>query len=239
VDVRVIAPDGTSATSAGDRFRYLAAPAVTSLSPDHGRAGDTVTITGTNFNGATGVKFGATDATSFTVADGTHVTAVAPAGSGAVDVTVITPDGTSPTGAGDKFTYDPEPPKPPAHLTDAQVLALMRRPLFSAHFVTKPKTLVFKDRLPEKGTARYNLILLKDRPSRRADRRSSLGDVAVVPSGGARTAKITIQLSGRGWRILRRNPAGTLVIHTSFKRKFNGHVIRTSRPIEPENRPSG
>ena len=240
VDVRITAPDGTSTTSANDKFRYLAPPSVSSLSPHHGKAGHTVTVTGSHLSGATGVKFGGTEATSFSVVDDTHATAVAPAGSGSVHVTVITPDGTSPTTAGDKFTYDksvPPPPKPPKHLTDRQVLKVLRRPFFSAHFVTKPKTLVFKSRLPEKGKARYRLILLKDRPHRGADERSALGDLTAVPSGGAHTATITIQLGDRGWRILRRNPTGTLVIHTSFKRKYNGHVIRTSRPIHPDNRP--
>jgi hypothetical protein len=239
VDVTVTGPEGTSVTSGADQFRYLRPPAVGSLSPTHGKAGDTVTITGSNLDGATGVKFGSAAATSVTVVDSSQLTAVVPAGSGTVDVTVTTGDGTSPAGAGDRFTYDqPTPVTPPKkHLTDRQVLTLMQRPLFKAHFVTKPKTLVFKDRLPEKGTGRYHLVLLKDRTHKRGDTRSVLGDLTAVHTGRARTVKVTIHLHGRGWRILKRNPTGQLVIHTGFKRKYNGHVIRTSRPIEPENRP--
>jgi hypothetical protein len=64
-----------------------------------------VTITGTNFTGASAVNFGGA-AASFTVTDSTHITAVSPAGSGVVDVTVTTVGGTSGTGAAsDQFTY--------------------------------------------------------------------------------------------------------------------------------------
>jgi hypothetical protein len=76
-----------------------AVPAVTTLSPTIGpvAGGTSVTITGTAFTGATAVKFGSTAATSFTVNSATAITAKAPAGSsGMVEVTVTTPNGTSP-----------------------------------------------------------------------------------------------------------------------------------------------
>lgn len=86
-----------------------AAPTVTSLSATFGApAGSTATtITGTNLSGATAVKFGSTNAASFTVNSSTSITATSPAGTigTIVDVTVTTPGGTSATGAGDKFTY--------------------------------------------------------------------------------------------------------------------------------------
>ncbi|MFO0843988.1 MAG: IPT/TIG domain-containing protein [Gemmataceae bacterium] len=66
-------------------------PAVTGLSATSGAAGSTVTVTGRNFSGAAGrlkVLFGGTAATSVTVVDDGHVTAVVPAGSGTVDVRV-------------------------------------------------------------------------------------------------------------------------------------------------------
>ncbi|WP_216295903.1 IPT/TIG domain-containing protein, partial [Delftia acidovorans] len=61
VDVRVTTPGGTTATSAADQFTYVAAPTVSSLSPTSGSSlgGSTVTLTGTNFTGATAVTFGA------------------------------------------------------------------------------------------------------------------------------------------------------------------------------------
>ena len=69
VDVTVTTPEGTSATSSADRFSFLAPPTVTKLKPTTGpvTGGTTVTITGTNLTGATAVKFGSINATSFTV----------------------------------------------------------------------------------------------------------------------------------------------------------------------------
>ncbi len=109
VDVTVTSIGGTSAVSAGDKFTYIAAPTVASLSPTSGpTAGGTgVTISGTGFTGASAVKFGAANVTSFTVASATSITATAPAGSGTVDVTVTTRGGTSAAAASDKFTYVP------------------------------------------------------------------------------------------------------------------------------------
>src|SRR5207244_605785 len=99
---------GTSATSSADQFTYVAAPTVTNLNPTSGpTAGSTsVVITGTGFTGATGVKFGTTNATNFTVNSSTQITATAPAGTGVVDVTVTIPvGGTSATSGADRFTY--------------------------------------------------------------------------------------------------------------------------------------
>ena len=55
-----------------------------------------MTITGTNFTGATVVDFGTNAATNLTVVNDTTITADSPAGAGTVDVTVTTPSGTSP-----------------------------------------------------------------------------------------------------------------------------------------------
>ncbi|MBR0848152.1 IPT/TIG domain-containing protein [Bradyrhizobium diazoefficiens] len=106
VDIHVTNPGGTSATSAADQFTYIPAPAVTSISPSFGPAAGstTVTITGSNFTGATAVAFGATPA-SFTVNSATQITATSPAGTGTVDVRVTTSGGTSATSAADQFTY--------------------------------------------------------------------------------------------------------------------------------------
>ncbi|UJB65763.1 IPTL-CTERM sorting domain-containing protein [Acidovorax sp. YS12] len=87
----------------------LLAPTVTNLSATSGPAagGTPVTITGTNFSGATAVKFGNNDGTSTTVVNSTMITTTAPAGTGTVDVTVTTSNGTSATSANSKFTYVP------------------------------------------------------------------------------------------------------------------------------------
>ncbi len=106
VHVTVTTPAGTSAPSITDRFTY--APTITAISPNQGAAigGTTVTITGTGFSGATIVAFGLTPATYF-VTDATHITAISPAGSGTVDITVTTAAGTSPLTPADRFIYGP------------------------------------------------------------------------------------------------------------------------------------
>jgi hypothetical protein len=73
------------------------------------QGGTTITITGTNFTGATAVTFGSTPATSFTVVSKTKITATAPAGTGIVDVTVTTAGGTSSKTSKDHYTYVPAP----------------------------------------------------------------------------------------------------------------------------------
>ncbi|TMU92950.1 IPT/TIG domain-containing protein [Streptomyces sp. DASNCL29] len=94
VQITVTTPAGTSN---GVAFGYAAAPTLTAISPASGptAGGTTVTLTGTNLLGATAVRFGAVNATSFTVVSATQITAVAPAGSGTVQVTVTGPGGTS------------------------------------------------------------------------------------------------------------------------------------------------
>ena len=111
VDVTVTTAAGTSATSPADRFIYVAAPTVTSISPTSGplTGGTTVTITGASFSGASAVDFGTTPATSFTVVSPTTITAHDPAGTGVVDVTVTTAAGTSATSPADRFIYVPAP----------------------------------------------------------------------------------------------------------------------------------
>ena len=67
--------------------------------------GDSVTITGSGFTGATDVGFGSVNAAAMTVDSDTQITATSPAGTGTVDVTVTTPAGTSATSSADQFTY--------------------------------------------------------------------------------------------------------------------------------------
>ena len=80
------------------RFVYeRSAPGVTSVGPSRGTrdGGTVVTITGGGFSKATAVRFGASEARSFTVTSDSSITAVAPPGSGTVDVTVMTATGAS------------------------------------------------------------------------------------------------------------------------------------------------
>ena len=79
---------------------------MTAISPVTGTAadGDSVTITGSGFTDATAVDFGDVSAV-ITGNSGTEITATSPPGSGMLDVTVVTPSGTSATSAADQFTY--------------------------------------------------------------------------------------------------------------------------------------
>lgn len=86
-----------------------AQPIVVRVKPDAGSGvgGTRVHILGSNFTGASAVRFGGTPAVSFAVESARKITATAPAGTGTVDITVTTPEGTSATGASDRFSYLP------------------------------------------------------------------------------------------------------------------------------------
>ncbi len=111
VDVTAIVGGQTSPLDApADQFTYVVAstPTVSAVAPDTGvtTGGTSVTITGTDFTGATVVHFGPNAATQVTAVSNTEVTATSPAGAiGPVDVTVTTPGGTSAAAAADVFTY--------------------------------------------------------------------------------------------------------------------------------------
>jgi alpha-tubulin suppressor-like RCC1 family protein len=106
VCVTVTTPRGQSAPSAADHFRY--GPTVNKLEPSTGSVtgGSQVTITGTGFDGATAVRFGAISAASFTVNSETSITTIPPPAEHRVDVTVSTPAGVSPQSKADQFTYN-------------------------------------------------------------------------------------------------------------------------------------
>lgn len=80
------------------------APVVLSATPSGAAAGAQVTITGANFVGVlttTGVKFGATNATSWTVVSANTIVAIVPTGTaGSAPITV-----TNATGASNAFPY--------------------------------------------------------------------------------------------------------------------------------------
>jgi alpha-tubulin suppressor-like RCC1 family protein len=109
VNITVSDPAGTSPPVLADRFTYLAPPTVSKLSAKKGpgAGGTPVTITGTNFTEATAVRFGSTNAKSFTVHSSTSIVAESPAGAGTVEVTVTTPGGTSASAKKDVFEYTP------------------------------------------------------------------------------------------------------------------------------------
>jgi len=94
VDVTVVTPGGTSNATA---YTYLAAPVLSTLTPTQGPAGGgtTVTLTGASLTAAASVLFGTAPA-AFTVVSDSQLTATVPPGApGTVDVTVVSPGGTS------------------------------------------------------------------------------------------------------------------------------------------------
>lgn len=108
---RAIAPAGTgtvsiSVTINGDTatdtnaFTYEDIPTIQHVTPDRGPSdgGNRVQINGAGFTGATAVAFGSVAATSFQVDSDQAITAIAPAepSKTTVQVTVTTPEGTSP-----------------------------------------------------------------------------------------------------------------------------------------------
>src|SRR5216684_8819409 len=96
-----------------------AGPTVTSLSPSSGSAagGTQVTITGSGFTGVSQVAFSGVPASSFNFVSDSQVTAVAPAGTGTVDVSITAGGVTSPVNQpADQFTYI-SPPGAPTALT--------------------------------------------------------------------------------------------------------------------------
>jgi hypothetical protein len=113
VDVKATNSEGTSPISSADRFHYEVGPQITNIVPRTGppAGGTTVTITGSNLAGVSAVRFGSTDAESFQVDSNTSITAVAPPGTGTVDVRLTNPEATSAAEAVDRYSYSEGPPE--------------------------------------------------------------------------------------------------------------------------------
>lgn len=94
-------------------------PTVTHLDPGSGPevGGTRVTVTGSGFTGATAVKFGSVAGSGLDVSGDTLLTVTPPPGTGAVDVTVTGPGGTSTVNQRDQFTYTPSTMPPASQQT--------------------------------------------------------------------------------------------------------------------------
>ena len=139
-----------------------------------------MTITGTDFTGATAVKFGTTAATGFTVNSATSITATAPAGAaGTVDVTVTTPGGTSATSAGRPLHLRR---RPDGHLRQPRRTA--RRP--AAPTVTITGT----------GFTGATAVKLRHDRGHRLHRRLGHRDHGHVPGRRAGTVDVTVTTPG-------------------------------------------
>lgn len=89
-NVTVTTPGGTANRSG---FTFIPGPIIISFAPSSGFTGTVITITGSNFTGATSVSFGGVPASSFTVVNASTITAIV--GTGATgNITIITPGGT-------------------------------------------------------------------------------------------------------------------------------------------------
>jgi trimeric autotransporter adhesin len=153
-----------SATQAGAAYVFKdfvsLIPTVASVTPDSGRAmGDTlVTITGTNFTGASQVTFGGTPATDLTVINATSLTCITPPGNdGTVSVIVTTPYGSNAENT--LFTYQNVAPDIAVTQADALVDGEGSVP-FTA-IIGSTETLTFT--ITNSGTEPLtNLVLTKD-----------------------------------------------------------------------------
>ncbi len=109
---RLVASNADGTSYGADYAFSNGTPTITGVSPatGPGDGGETVKITGSNLLAATAVDFGSTEASEFTVESNTSISAPVPQGTGAVQVSVTTPAGTSPPSGEARFVYDPPGP---------------------------------------------------------------------------------------------------------------------------------
>jgi IPT/TIG domain len=183
VDITVTTPDGTSAPSSADTFTYVNTPAIQSLSPKSGATtgGNKVTIIGSDLSEVTAVTFGSSPATSFTVNSSQSITALSPAESvGTVNVTVTSPDGTSPTDPAARFTYSLHVPKVTSVAPDVGPLTGGTRVTITGSGFTKVTAVEF-------GSASAEAFTVNNQKSITATSPAGVGqvDVTVTNSKGA------------------------------------------------------
>src|SRR5438477_1089726 len=90
--ISVTTSDGTASSAAS--FTVINPPTISSFTPGSGPVGTSVTISGTNFTGASAVAFNGTSA-GFTVNSATTITATVPAGATSGPISVTTAGGTA------------------------------------------------------------------------------------------------------------------------------------------------
>ncbi|MGD0998211.1 MAG: GDSL-type esterase/lipase family protein [Thermoleophilia bacterium] len=122
--ITVTTPGGTATSAAS--FAVVPPPTVTALIPTSGALGDSVTLIGAGFAGASGVAFGGVTA-RFTVNSATQISATVPFGAGTGTITVTTPGGVATSAA--SFTVVRVTPKLTLKLSGLKkgVLKLGRR----------------------------------------------------------------------------------------------------------------
>jgi hypothetical protein len=105
--VGIIVTTAGGSSDAFSSFTYITPPNITDISSSFGSTlgGTNVTITGTNFTGATLVTFGGLSATTINVLNSTTITCITPARTTAGAVGIIVTTGGGPSGAFSQFTY--------------------------------------------------------------------------------------------------------------------------------------
>ncbi|HUB35212.1 MAG TPA: IPT/TIG domain-containing protein [Solirubrobacteraceae bacterium] len=105
----VVVADGNGTSSAGPTYTYTEPVTVTSLEPGSGEraGGNEVTIHGSGFAPGASVSFGGSPGTEVDVSSSTTLTALAPSGTGTVNVRVTVGGETSPETFSDRYSYVP------------------------------------------------------------------------------------------------------------------------------------
>jgi IPT/TIG domain/FG-GAP repeat len=105
----VVVADGNGTSSGGPTYTYTEPVTVTSLEPGSGEraGGNEVTIHGTGFAPGASVSFGGSPGGEVTVNSSTTITAIAPSGTGTVNVRVTVGGETSPETFSDRYSYVP------------------------------------------------------------------------------------------------------------------------------------
>lgn len=116
-------PAGAMILASGELVPKVAAPTITSFSPDNACSGSDiiVTITGTNLTGATAVSLNGTAANSFSVTDASHISATFPGTITTGTISVTTPGGIATSS--NNFTVTTIPDQPAAISGPATVCA--------------------------------------------------------------------------------------------------------------------
>jgi len=232
----------------GAVWSFVDRPTVTALAPPSGptAGGTKVTLAGTGFKHASGVKFGSVAATSFEILSPALMTAVAPPqASATVDVTVSNSGGTSQPTAADRFTYGsggPPPPPPPTADTKPPTTPAPLRGSFRARALL----LRWKASRDNVGVDHYELFrdgVLRKRISGRATRialarfvtrKATLFTLQALDAAKNRSDAATLRV------IRRARPAGVPRAIPAWARKlyaWQTHGQHGKRPATPAKLP--
>ena len=220
-------------TSNAVSFTYDAPPTdpvVTGVSPNHGTAGTTVVITGTNLGTSGTVNFGGASASTSTWAS-TAIVATAPAGSGTVQVTVSTGGKTS---NGMSFTYDAPPTDPVVTMSHPQHGCRRQRsrdhrhqPRHQRHGLLRRDQRCDRE-LERHGDRRYGAERSRPRAGERhrRDRGQDLERHHLHRHRRCSPADLHIQLSRRPCQVAQPRPAGDLHRHRHRRRRRRAALLR-------------